>query len=1520
MSIDVSPDGNTIVFDMLGDLYTLPMSGGTATRLTSGMAFDSHPRFSPDGKSVAYISDKSGGENLWRINLEDKEETQISKGATNMMQSADWTPDGDYLVASKGGVRRLGLPKLWLFHKDGGSGKKMISEPDRLKTVEPAVSPDGRYIWHSRRMGAWQYNARMPQYQLAIYDRENGTTETMTSRYGSAFTPTLSSDGKYLVYGSRFEDQTGLVLRDLQSGEEKWLAYPVQRDEQESRATMDVLPGMSFTPDNQFLVTSYGGKIYKIPVSGGAAVNIPFEVDVELDLGPLLDFDYPISDDEQFVARQIRDTKLSPDGTKMAFTVLDRLYLMDYPSGTPKRLTSFESTEAYPTWSPDGKWIAFVTWETGGGSVYKVNIEGRPRPVELTSRKAVYQQPVWASNDRIVFIQGPAQRFEDAYSPFSPGVPAEIAWVSSSGGSATVIDRTKGRHTPHFGKNSERIYMTHSDKGLISIRWDGTDEKSHIKVTGIKTYGAKDPSKASTLLISPKGDEALAQVNNDIYVVTIPYVGGETTTISVSDPAKSAFPARQVTSMGGHFPSWNANGDHVHFSLGNAFFDYDIGEAISFEDSVKAAKKAEKEKKEEKKEEDEVEKEEDKDEEANEDKKEEKDDAYGASEIRVKVLINRDLPGGSVLLSGARIISMKGEEIIESGDILIEGNRIKAIGAKGSLEVPSGTTTRDLTGKTIIPGFVDTHAHMWPEWGLHKKQVWMYAANLAYGVTTTRDPQTATTDVLTYADHVRAGNMVGPRVYSTGPGVGFWANNIKSLEHARKILKQYSEYYDTKTIKMYVVGNRQQRQWVIQAAHEQKLMPTTEGALNMKMDMTHIIDGYPGHEHSFPIYPLYKDVIQFVSQAETTYTPTMLVAYGGPWAENYYYATEVVHDDPKLSRFTAHQELDQKSRRRNGWFMKEEHVFEELGEFVKDLVEAGGYAGVGSHGQLQGLGYHWELWSMQAGGLAIHDALKVATIHGAKGIGLENDLGTLEPGKLADLVVLDANPLDDIRNTNKIYQVMKNGRLYDASTLDEVYPDSRKLDTSVWDIEKPEGLFGHLGVCQTPGKHRMIVLTDIEADPDDTQTLVRLLLYANQIDIKGLVATTSTHMRDQVYPESIEKVIDAYGKVQNNLLLHEPGYPEAEALQSIIKSGPPVYGMEGVGDGRDTEGSDRIIKVLEEDDDRPLWISVWGGPNVLAQALFKLKETKSERELKNLVSKLRVYTISDQDDSAIWIRNNFPDLFYVVSPGGYFRATWIGITQRIEGINNSTISNSWLAQNIQQDHGPLGARYPDVGYGMEGDTPAWLSLIQNGLNDPENPNMGGWGGRYELYLPAYSTFENSGFTGGVPIEPETRAIWTNVDDEYQLYVPNDFGRTVRKDSVFKGNQVTLWRWRDDFQNDFAARMDWCLQTYEEANHPPVPVLNHAEDITVNAGEGFHLDATGTYDPDDDNLSYLWFPYPEIGTYGKRLDIEHAENLIKVYIVAPKVDQEVTTQFVLKVSDKGSPPISRYKRVHVTIKP
>lgn len=452
-------------------------------------------------------------------------------------------------------------------------------------------------------------------------------------------------------------------------------------------------------------------------------------------------------------------------------------------------------------------------------------------------------------------------------------------------------------------------------------------------------------------------------------------------------------------------------------------------------------------------------------------------------------------------------------------------------------------------------------------------------------------------------------------------------------------------------------------------------------------------------------------------------------------------------------------------------------------------------------------------------------------------------------------------------------------------------------------------------------RHRLLVLTDIEADPDDSQSLVRLLLYSNVIDIEGIIATTSTHQRERVAPESIHKIIDAYGKIQPNLLQHEEGFPTEGELHDLVKQGLPVYGMEGVGEGQDSEGSEWIIETLEKDDPRPLWISVWGGPNTLAQALWKIRETRSEEEANRLISKLRVYTISDQDTSGPWMRRTFPDLFYIVSPGNYFTGTWIAIGRSFDGPNNEVISSNWITENIQQGHGPLGVEYPDVAYLVEGDTPAFLSLIPNGLNDPEHPNVGGWGGRYELYTPDIDLSGAPGIPDDTP--KESRDIWTDAEDSFQPYRYSEYGRPVQQDTtVYTGNQVSLWRWREDFQNDFAARMDWTLMDYEEANHPPVAKLAHDDTLTVKSGEIFELNADGSYDPDGDSISYLWFQYPEAGTYDGDLSFApYSPNLYHLHTIqAPEVESPQTAHFILKVTDKGSPVLTRYKRVVVNILP
>ncbi len=1045
INVDVSPDGRTIVFDLLGDLYTMPIEGGTASRLTSGTAFDGQPRFSPDGRSIAFVSDRSGGDNVWILSLEGRDTTQVTKGNNDIHVSPEWTPDGKYIISSKANGPLGGTAKLWMYHIEGGTGVQLTGEPASPATAKylgAAFGPDERYLWYAQRTGDWQYNALFPQYQIGVYDRTTGQYSTMSSRYGSAFRPAVSPDGRWLVYGTRHDVHTGLRVRDLESGEERWLAFPVQRDDQESRAPVDVLPGYAFTPDSRAVIASYGGEIWRVPMDGSEQTRIPFTADVSLPIGPALDFQFRIDDAPTFAAHQIRDAVPSPDGRRLAFSALDRLYVMDWPDGTPRRLTSSDVGEFGPIWSPDGRAIAFVTWsDTAGGHIWRVNATGNASPQRLTQTSANYRQIAWSPDGaRIAGVRIAGRDMQERGGGF-----AHFIWVPATGGATTVIAPTSGRTGLHFTRDAGRIFAYSAANGLVSFRWDGTDERAHVKVTGPPQPGSQGPPPpASLVLMAPVGDQALAQVGNDLYVVTVPVVGGAAPSISVANPANAAFPARRLTDIGGQFPAWNADGRRVHWSIGNAHVVYDLDRAKAFDDSVRTAARNRAAR----------------DSAAARDTTQKTPTKYEPLERRITVNATRDIPQGTAVLRGGRALTMRGQEIIENADIVIRNHRIEAIGPRGQVTIPEGARVIDITGTWVTPGFVDTHYHaQWLVNQIHPSEVWQYPANLAYGVTTTRDPQTSTTDILTYQDRVETGDLVGPRIYSTGPGV-FSGEQIRDLDHARNVLKRYSTYYDTKTLKMYMSGNRQQRQWIIMAAKELSLKPTTEGGLDFKLNMTHAMDGYPGMEHTFPIYPVYEDVVKLFAESGILYSPTLIVSYGGPMAENFWFTTENVHDDAKLRRFTPHSALDAVSRRRGGagpagWSMPEEYVFDDHAKFVADLVTAGGRAGVGGHGQLQGLGYHWELWMMQSNGLSPYDALRTATIFGAEGIGFAQDVGTLEAGKLADLVILDRDPLADIRNTLAIRYVMKNGRLYEGETLKEIYPRVRELPAAGWREAEP---------------------------------------------------------------------------------------------------------------------------------------------------------------------------------------------------------------------------------------------------------------------------------------------------------------------------------------------------------------------------------------------------------------------------------------------------------------------------------
>ncbi|NQW05278.1 MAG: PD40 domain-containing protein [Acidobacteria bacterium] len=995
LSLDVSPDGRTIVFELLGDIYTLPFEGGDAVNIAPGMSFDSQPAFSPDGATIAFLSDRSGNENLWLMDADGQNPRAVTKGARSKFVSPTWTPDGNYVIASRTSGRAVN--SLWLYHKDGGSGIEMVKSraatpdggaaPAAKSSLGAVVSPDGRYVFFSQRTGLFSYNVTSAPYQIERFDRETGETSGVTGAQGGSMRPLLSPDGKSLVYATRFDTKTGYRIRELETGDERWLIYPVTRDDQESAATRDTMPRAAFTPDGKELVTNLDGKIVRVDVATGATTNIPFVAKVEQDIGPRVYFESRV-EEGPVQARLIRWPQQSPDGTRLVFTALNKLYIMDLPNGEPRRLTDATVGEFAPVWAPDGLSVAYVTWAPDGGHIWKVAVDGGA-PQQLSRRAAYYSDLAWTPDgERIVVVSGARRERIEGQS----GEGLQLRWLAADGGDTTFIAPMTGR-SPHFANASDRIYLWAGGAGLTSMRFDGTDRKTHVKITGPSTGGPTPPA-AEDARISPDGQSAFAVVQNKLFVVTIPQVGGDAPTVSVTD--SSSMPVKKLSIEGGEFLSWTPDGQTVTWSLGATFYRQQMT-------------------------------------------------ATEPESFTARLEFPRARPEGSVVLRGAKAITMKGDEVIAKSDILITNNRIAAIGVQGRVPFPAGTRIIDVAGKTIMPGIVDVHAHLRRPAGIHQTQVWSFLANLAFGVTTTRDPQTGTNDTFVYEDMVETGEILGPRVYSTGPGI-FSSSGLDDLDATRAFIKRYKETYHTNTVKQYMVGDRKVRQWVIMAAKEYGLTPTVEGGLDLKLNLSHMIDGYSGHEHTLPLHPLYRDVIQFVVQSKTFYTPTMLVAYGAPWAENYFYETTDVHGNERLRRFTPHSVLDSVSLRRPQWFAASEYDIAAKAKVVADIVHQGGRAGLGSHGQLQGLGAHWELWAMQMGGLTTHEALRVATIFGAEAIGFQRDLGSLEPGKLADLLVLDADPLVDIHNTNTVRMVMKNGELYNADTLDQMWPTVKKLD------------------------------------------------------------------------------------------------------------------------------------------------------------------------------------------------------------------------------------------------------------------------------------------------------------------------------------------------------------------------------------------------------------------------------------------------------------------------------------------
>jgi Tol biopolymer transport system component len=1072
LSLNVSPDGKTIVFELMGDLYTLPIEGGPAKLISGGMAFDSQPKFSPDGQWIAFISDREGSENIWIIHPDGSAVKQVSKNTADDFSSPTWTPDGKYIVASKMPFG-VGANELWMFHVDGGTGVQITkSKPtpttprkERHNAMGVVASPDGKYLYYAVRQGPFTYNAQLPLWKIVRRDRKTGDEDEIISQPQSAFRPTLSPDGKQLVYVTRYETETGLRLRNLETGEDHWVKYPVTRDEQESRFTRDVFPEFAFLPGGKEIVYNQDGKIRRLDLASGNEKTIPFTAQVSQDLGPKLDFPQRVEQGPVKV-RLIMDPVESPDSTRLAFSAMTHMYTMDLPHGQPQRLTSGNGHEFQPAWSPDGKSIAYVTWSSEGGQLWKVPSSGGT-PVQLSKSLAVYSNPAWSPDgSKIVALRGNAYDRENSEFDGGQTGNADLVWIPSEGGNASLILPARGAGGPHFTHEKDRIYV-YTPQGLVSLRYDGTDRRTHLQVKGQGQYFAEEPTPADDVQPSPDGQWVLAHVMNQLYLIAMPVVGGEAPTVNVST---AAVPAKRLTDVGADYFAWADDGRTITWGIGSSLFREPLS-AISFEplkDEKKDEDKKEADKKNEDKKEDgakdakdakdgdkkdsnaqqaDTAKKDDKKGDKKEEKKEPKklkEEEKDVEEIAVTLEVPRKTPKGSIVLRGATVVTMKGDEVLKNADIVVENNRIKSVGARGG--APTGAKVFDVRGKTISPGFIDTHAH-WTEIrrGILDTQNWAFLANLAYGVTAGLDVQTGSNDMFAYQDLTDTGDIIGLRAFSTGPGV-FSDNNFQSMEEVKGVLTKYRKYYGTHNIKSYIVGNRRQRQYMVQAAKELEMMPTTEGAIDLKLDLTHVIDGFHGNEHTLPVTPLYKDVIQMFAQSGISETPTLIVNYGGPFGEDYWYESTEVHDNAKLNHFTPHRIIDEKTKRRPGWFRKDEYAFPKLAAQVTKLERAGGLVGVGSHGQLQGLGYHWEMWMLASGGMTPMEVLRCATSNGAKIVGRPQDLGSIEVGKLADLVIFDKNPLDDIHNTNTIRWVMKNGELFEGDTLDQVWPEKKKLE------------------------------------------------------------------------------------------------------------------------------------------------------------------------------------------------------------------------------------------------------------------------------------------------------------------------------------------------------------------------------------------------------------------------------------------------------------------------------------------
>jgi len=1006
MSLDVSPDGSEIAFDLLGDIYTIPMPGGEAKSLTSGIAWDMQPRYSPNGKWIAFTSDRAGGDNLWIMNRDGSKPQQVTKETFRLLNEPYWSPDSEYLVARKHftAERSLGAGEIWLYHRSGGEGLQLTKKRTEQKdTGEPALSPDGRYLYYSddSTPGAiYQYN-KDPNTQIYVIqrlDRQSGEIEAFVTGPGGSVRPTPSPDGKSLAFIRRVRYKSTLFVLDLESGKETPLTDMLDRDMQETWSIHGLYPSMAWTPDNKSIIFWAGGFISRIDVASKQVTAIPFHVHSTRRIQEALRVPIEVAP-SSYPVKMLRWSTVSPNGKQVVYGALGYLYIRDLPDGTPHRLTKqTDAFEFYPAWSRDGKSIVYTTWnDQTFGTIRIASASGGDGRV-ITDKPGHYIEPAFSPDGSKV-----------VYRTTSDGYLVSALWsrqtgiyvAPTAGGKSTLI--TKKGASPQFGASNDRVFfMTFEDedkRGLHSIGIDRTDERAHLLSAFATEYA-----------LSP--DEKWVAFREKFNAYIAPFIRtGKTIDIG---PDTKSIPVAKVTKEAGEYLHWAGDGSRLYWSLGPELFSRDLKDSFAF---IAGAP--------------------------------EKLPDAPATGTNIGFSQPLDVPTGRLALTGARIITMHGDDIIADGTIVIDRNRITAVGPRASTAVPSDAKVIDVAGKTIMPGIVDVHWH--GSMGADEiipQQSWINYAALSFGVTTLHDPSNNSSEIFTSAEMQRAGEIVGPHIFSTGtilygakaPFKADIANLDDALFHLRRM-----KAIGAISVKSYNQPRRDQRQQVIEAARQTGMMVVPEGGSLFEHNMTMVVDGHTGVEHSIPVAKAYDDVTQLWSKSHAGYTPTLIVGYGGLWGENYWYAKTNVWENKRLLTFVPRRIIDSRARRRTLAPDDEWNHFSNAA-LAKKLNDAGVSVQLGAHGQREGLGAHWELWMFVQGGMSPLQAIRAATLSGAHYIGMDKDIGSLEPGKLADLLVLDANPLDNIRNSESIRYTIANGRIFDAMTMNEIgnHPRTRQ--------------------------------------------------------------------------------------------------------------------------------------------------------------------------------------------------------------------------------------------------------------------------------------------------------------------------------------------------------------------------------------------------------------------------------------------------------------------------------------------